>query len=102
MESVCLIGYFSTFGKLSRVFDEFLGYSHLFDFLYLHKDFDFSKFNCDWLLYESDTELDNYFSDSSVKQKILKALSVKLKDPYLSQNDKSKYMDIFLKYFTDD
>ena len=102
MESVCLIGYFSTFGKLSRVFDEFLGYSHLFDFLYLYKDFDFSKFNCDWLLYESDTELDNYFSDSSVKQKILKALSVKLKDPYLSQNDKSKYMDIFLKYFTDD
>lgn len=102
LESVCLIGYFSTFGKLSRVFDEFLGYSHLFDFLYLYKDFDFSKFNCDWLLYESDTELDNYFSDSSVKQKILKALSVKLKDPYLSQNDKSKYMDIFLKYFTDD
>ena len=102
LESVCLIGYFSTFGKLSRVFDEFLGYSNSFDFLYLYKDFDFSRFKCDWLLDETDSCLDNFFSDKSVKHKILKALSVKLKDPFLSQKDKSKYTDIFLKYSVDD
>lgn len=102
LSSVFPIAYYSTFGNLPRVFNEFLGYSQRFDFLYLYKDFDFSKFKCDWLLYESDTALDNYFSDCSVKHELLKALSIKLKDPNLSRNDKSKYMDIFLKYSVGD
>ena len=73
-----------------------------FDFLYLYKDFDFSKFNCDWLLPESDSVLSNFFSDKTVKLKIKKVLTDKLKDPDLNQEKKSKFTDIFFKYFADD
>lgn len=94
--------YYSTFGKLSRAFDEFIGADNRFDFLYLYKNFDFTKFNCDWLLPESDSVLNNFFSDKNVKQMIKKALTDKLKDPDLNQEKKSRFTDIFLKYFTDD
>lgn len=96
------IAYFCTFGKLSSVFDEFIGVDDRFDFLYLYKNFDFSKFNCDWLLPESDSVLSNFFSDKTVKLKIKKALTDKLKDPDLNQEKKSKFTDIFFKYFADD
>lgn len=94
--------YYSTFGKLSRAFDEFIGADNRFDFLYLYKNFDFTKFNCDWLLPESDSVLNNFFLDKNVKQMIKKALTDKLKDPDLNQEKKSRFTDIFLKYFTDD
>lgn len=100
--NIYTIAYYSTFGKLSRVFDEFNGVDDKFDFLYLYKDFDFSKFNCDWLLPEADSVLTNFFSDKNVKQKLKKALTDKLKDPDLNQEKKSRFTDIFLKYFTDD
>ncbi len=95
-----LIAYSCSFGKLSRAFDEFIGVDSKFDFLYLYKDFDFSKFNCDWLLPES--VLSNFFLDKTVKLKIKKALKDKLKDPDLNQEKKSKFTDIFFKYFADD
>lgn len=97
-----LIAYSCSFGKLSRAFDEFIGVDNKFDFLYLYKDFDFSKFNCDWLLAESDSVLSNFFSDKTVKLKIKKALTDKLKAPDLNQEKKSKFTDIFFKYFADD
>lgn len=97
-----LVAYSCSFGKLSRAFDEFIGVDNKFDFLYLYKDFDFSKFNCDWLLAESDSVLSNFFSDKTVKLKIKKALTDKLKAPDLNQEKKSKFTDIFFKYFADD
>lgn len=100
--NIYTIAYYSTFGKLSRAFDEFNGVDDKFDFLYLYKDFDFSKFNCDWLLPESDSVLSNFFSDKTVKLKIKKVLTDKLKDPDLNQEKKSKFTDIFFKYFADD
>lgn len=100
--SILPLAYYSTFGKLPRIFDEFLGFDEKFDFLYRYKNFDYSKFQCDWLLNETEPALINFFSDLSVKQKIKKALKRKLNDKSLEQDKKSQFMDIFLKYCSDD
>lgn len=100
--SILPLAYYSTFGKLPRIFDEFLGFDGKFDFLYRYKNFDYSKFQCDWLLNETESALINFFSDLSVKQKIKKALKRKLNDKSLEQDKKSQFMDIFLKYCSDD
>lgn len=100
--SILPLAYYSTFGKMPRIFDEFLGYDGKFDFLYQYKNFDFSKFECDWLLNETEVALTNFFSDLYVKREIKSALKEKLKDKSLDHDKKSQFMDIFIKYCSDD
>ena len=96
------LAYYSTFGNIPRIFDEMSGFDGKFDFLYQYKNFDFSKFECDWLLNETEVALTNFFSDLYVKREIKSALKEKLKDKSLDHDKKSQFMDIFIKYCSDD
>ena len=94
------IGYLCMIKLLNKKdFLDFLGKSDLFDFFFLYKDFDFTKFKFEWLVQLYPQTLKIIAKNNIVKKKIRSCIIEEVKSDNIIDIQKSKLTQILITYF---
>ena len=98
-EELNQVGYWCLIGALPREFSEFVGQSDRFDFYYLYKNFDYSKFDPSWLLRLSTQALKAISRNETVRKQIRIKVADILINRKIEPHDEECLKQILTKYF---
>lgn len=82
----------------SGLFQKYLGCCDLFDFLYEYNNFDFSKFNVQWLLRLSDRVVAKICEEITVKEKLRSSVVAVIRDGSLEPGQEKKLYKVLITY----